>query len=558
MRGPSQTTLFCVALVSLAAAEFKEEMMLVNLNQEATAIHFQFTTTSKTSTVNGTYLSNDAPEEFPLPIRALAETLAIDEFTLTLSRGQWLERWGNRVHRRNVPSGVSLFASFVDDQHLTKSVDDRWTELKQSLSGLFCSGIAHMNKDTTLSERINVENVFVDTHPSIAQAMMNVTSDPRAIRYGILSFEPVCTENLMPWIRLLPCRDQRGLASWIDSSDAFATPFHELVVHFKRCVSENLTKDVVRPWELTQTFTVVKSGSRWHRDSIPTPCVATVASSIYIDSRVANESDESVMHITPTPSYVDIGSNARFSIAEIDVMSLDSILRSGGLDVEFLQSSKASSRSMPPPISIQRIELGHLTARKRALETRLRNNLRNTTQRAILIDVLPWFLRRRYASIRVRLGGRTLDTKYLWREGGLRISPARHREAPSLLQLSIDIPAQRELSLYFEFSATFRQADDIPPDPNRGFDALYAVCILRPEGPGSKGMPDWRSPLLRDISGKGGMVVVQSSPMVVMLPILDVAMPFNVIALTSTAIAFVLGSIINIVSRPKKQWLVKL
>ena len=58
-------------------------------------------------------------------------------------------------------------------------------------------------------------------------------SDSRYMRYGVSPFEVVCTENLTPWLKLLPCGSSAGLASLLDASKLYDTTYHSLAVNVR-------------------------------------------------------------------------------------------------------------------------------------------------------------------------------------------------------------------------------------------------------------------------------------------------------------------------------------
>ena len=47
-------------------------------------------------------------------------------------------------------------------------------------------------------------------------------------RYGTLPGENVCTENLTPWKKLLPCQDKRGLAGLLNARSIHRTKYHSI------------------------------------------------------------------------------------------------------------------------------------------------------------------------------------------------------------------------------------------------------------------------------------------------------------------------------------------
>uniref|UniRef100_A0AC34R824 Uncharacterized protein n=1 Tax=Panagrolaimus sp. JU765 TaxID=591449 RepID=A0AC34R824_9BILA len=57
-----------------------------------------------------------------------------------------------------------------------------------------------------------------------------VDGNAKNYRFAHLSGEPLCTENIKPFLRLLPCKTS-GLGTLIFSNDFFNTPFHSLSIH---------------------------------------------------------------------------------------------------------------------------------------------------------------------------------------------------------------------------------------------------------------------------------------------------------------------------------------
>lgn len=72
---------------------------------------------------------------------------------------------------------------------LCYSVDARWTNLLHQFNGIFCTSILNMDSVLTSAPTLFVNNKESDYW-----------------RFGILSSESVCSENLKPWKKLLPCK----------------------------------------------------------------------------------------------------------------------------------------------------------------------------------------------------------------------------------------------------------------------------------------------------------------------------------------------------------------
>jgi hypothetical protein len=71
--------------------------------------------------------------------------------------------------------------------------DKNWKSLVSSLSGLFCGSLNFIDETVT-------------TNPQHAFVAHNNVNKTLSFRYGALPRETVCTENLTPWIKILPCQ----------------------------------------------------------------------------------------------------------------------------------------------------------------------------------------------------------------------------------------------------------------------------------------------------------------------------------------------------------------
>ena len=88
----------------------------------------------------------------------------------------------------------SLFSFFC---HFTFSVDKTWKELVNTLSGLFCSSLNFLDAKATVAPRWSFRPRGI--------TLSGYATFSKFVRYGALPREIVCTENLTPWKKLLPC-----------------------------------------------------------------------------------------------------------------------------------------------------------------------------------------------------------------------------------------------------------------------------------------------------------------------------------------------------------------
>lgn len=157
----------------------------------------------------------------------------IRELELSFTQGRWdYERWGSSDSLSNPnakPPGVELWADFnvpIDQ------VDVTWKSLTHALSGLFCSSIN-----------------FLESSAAYTTPHWGFNSNSSNVRYGALPREAVCTENLTPWLKLLPCRDKTGIASLLDRPSIYKGFFHSQKMQLHSTHSGGILLD--------QTLTVV-------------------------------------------------------------------------------------------------------------------------------------------------------------------------------------------------------------------------------------------------------------------------------------------------------------
>lgn len=74
-------------------------------------------------------------------------------------------------------------------------------------------------------------------------------------RYASLPREIVCTENLTPWKKLLPCDSKKGLASLLNSGYIHNTRYHSLGLHLRPICRDETCEDA--SLELQQTVSLV-------------------------------------------------------------------------------------------------------------------------------------------------------------------------------------------------------------------------------------------------------------------------------------------------------------
>ena len=81
---------------------------------------------------------------------------------------------------------------------VTPRVANLWKGLTGMLSGVYCGSLEQMKETVTSNSLLS----FNDDKNRTAGR------DPLLLKYSALPREAVCTENLTPWSKMLPCRSK--------------------------------------------------------------------------------------------------------------------------------------------------------------------------------------------------------------------------------------------------------------------------------------------------------------------------------------------------------------
>jgi hypothetical protein len=128
-----------------------------------------------------------------------------------------------------------------------------------------------------------------------------------------------------------------------------------------------------------------------------------------------------------------------------------------------------------------------------------------------------------------------LDVWVEWKTEDPQGSILYVKSLSALVEPSPQLPSSVSISL--EYAPTFLTLDDFPGDPNRGRELPPAHVTIRCR---PTGVSDQRRP---------AVVSVYSNSLIVLPPVPDMSMPFNVISLTSSLYAYIIGTLLTILVR---------
>ncbi|KAK1620700.1 hypothetical protein QYE76_026217 [Lolium multiflorum] len=540
---------------SAAAEEFTEELLLRPLPDRKALAHFHFRS------------STPAPARhhhlFPKAISHLVQKFHISELELSFTQGRWnYETWGGHdpLSTNTKPPGVELWAVF---DLPSSEIDATWKNLTHALSGLFCASVN-----------------FLESSTAFSAPRWGFKSNEGNLRYGALPREAVCTENLTPWLKLLPCRDKAGIASLLYRPSIYKGYYHSQ----KLKLTTSKTGGIV----LDQSLTVVlqpntASGKQLHSaDGKPQPswslehlfnrklsgkCLVSRSSRIFVEIEkgiLAESGPEAswsneFFELSTAPDrvlneldHLDVQSS---SLYEYDLGNYND---DEPLDVGITWKLPLIWSCSPAPYYARRFLMGSgnergsiaLSFLSTDLHKQLGGSSNDCSIKAVVLQVFPWYVKVFYHSLQIFIDGSSKAISEVLEM--IHVTPSEDKLSPGTLEMLLRFPCgMQSATLILDFDKGFLHIDEYPPDANQGFD-IPSALVSFPEFNSSRRYPEtdpmFVSPLLENFKEEN---VVKSYTEVLLVPLTtpDFSMPYNVITFTCTVLALYFGSLLNALRR---------
>lgn len=512
-----------VATVLASSKSYHEDLTLRPLPQNKLLSTFHFVAEQEDPQV-GTSLEGFAEyTTFPRSLGQIMSRANTHELHLRFSQGWWdAESWGVPPANGTFAGGVGVeMWAWVAGDDLAEA-QANWHRLAHSLSGLFCASLNFLDKTA-------VTQLDSDILPRSGDASVG---ENLFLLRGALPGEPVCTENLTPFIKLLPCKARAGVASLLDGHHLFDSQWQTMSVDVDH-IGDRL--------RLTQSITnVIDVGhmQRRRRDPLPRPdpyeelvCKQRPWSADYVCLPDDAQSAEWVLsEIFGKPLaaacplagegphvFIDTSNNWQVQVDNSSPVEHGKTSFSlGESPVDIVLSSDNSKTVLDkevPEVYVDRSFTGH-GQQSGGLRT-VFTNPRDSEVSLVYIESLPWFMK-----------------LYLYTMSGdldiiedIDYTSAEDRERPSKVQLQIRLPPKSQKSIEYKFDKSLLFIEEYPPDANHGFEIAPALLLT------STGY------------------TTRTTSLLLSLAVPDFSMPYNVIILTSTVMALAFGTIVNLVSK---------
>ena len=507
---------------------------------------------------------------FPRSLGQILQHSNTKELHLRFSTGRWnTDIWGARPWqgKKEGGTGVELWA-WIDAENDDESFE-KWATLVQSLSGLFCASLNFI--DSTRTTR--------PVKSFSPEGDHNAVKDHLRLLHGVLPGEVVCTENLTPFLKLLPCKGKAGIASLLDGHKVFDGSWQSMSIDVRPvCPAESEECHM----EISQTMDMVLDVERAKRpreNPIPQPVPAAQLecdeSKPYHshDTCYPKEStnemgwsleavfgrkipgacpliDEEWMplclHVPHERKvYVQFGAfEVKSPASELEEHRCYHFRPEEEFNLEVVPQQLTSKITLPnEPLRAERTIVGHGAANG-GIRTILTNPSRLAPIQLVYFESLPWFMRPFIHTLRADItslssSGPGSFSPSNWQAiKEIHYRPAIDRQRGTQLELLLSIPPASTVTLTYDFEKAILRYTEYPPDANRGFNVAPAVIKVLDQTPRPAGG-----------AVAARHVYIRTTSLLLPLPTPDFSMPYNVIILTSTVMALAFGSIFNLLVR---------
>ena len=123
--------------------------------------------------------------------------------------------------------------------------DAHWMTLTNALSGLFCASLNFIDSTRTIRPVMS----FQPSGHHLNSSLSNLH-----LLHGTLPREPVCTENLTPFLKLLPCKGKAGISSLLDGHKLFDASWQSMSIDVRPLCPEDRSECIL---QIDQTVDMV-------------------------------------------------------------------------------------------------------------------------------------------------------------------------------------------------------------------------------------------------------------------------------------------------------------
>lgn len=470
------------------------------------------------------------------PIAELYIHYDIIELHVSLANALWrYETWGYPVVD-HAPGGAEVWAWFNNGTQGRRNpdpIDVQFKNLCATLSGLLCASLSFID-ETNIQEP---QHSFRPQFYAPASERNNL-----ALRYSNLPHEVVCTENLTPWKKLLPCGKDLGFLSLFNSDYVHSTSYHAIAIHMRQMKNvlevkqtANFVFDQIqiggKDWSLRKLFGT----------GLQQPCPLAESSRLFVDITEAKKNYDF------TPDFHErITSTRGGAESEMGVFNLTPRTSI----THFAAVRKAETKEVvpiipAPPLTAMRFLLS-VGQERGQIVTKLTNNHWSELQ-VVVMENIPWFV-----PIYLHTLKAVTNKGVVIKPTSIRYRPGKQRERPYELEVALRLPSRSTVSVSIDFDYIFLKWQEYPPDANHGYYIGAAtITTMLPVARNYTSVPVDGSLFADSFNAtrSGYFLQLHTEALLLTLPTPDFSMPYNVICLTCTVVALAFGPIHSITTK---------
>ncbi|KAH8273379.1 hypothetical protein KR018_002042 [Drosophila ironensis] len=527
---------------------FHEELVVRPLSGDHVNTYFQFTTRWHFGHKDNLFHTQLTPRI----IAELLQQFDLKELHISLTQGLWrYETWGYPIV--DSTSGAEMFAWFSGRNLTHPEVDRQWSQLANAFSGILCASLNFVDKTNSIAPRHLLR-------PQFAPARGR-----RFVRYASLPREIVCTENLTPWKKLLPCGSASGFASLLNSGHVHNTKYHSLGLKVRLlCESQGEENCLV---ELTQTANVVYdlrlfelsntdfSLRRLFGMGLNGYCELAETSKLYVQR--SEQGSRYSLVPSPASEVTSVRGGHKATYALYDMHQVFQVPGERLFNVAWLGPKTENRRrdlTKPglPPVTVHRYLLGHGQEHGR-IATEVTNNHYETLP-ILVQELVPWYVHAYLHTLTIRRKPqRASEYTRRWLPFQLlHYTPGKQRELPSHLEIGFNLPAHTSALITIDIDYLLLKWLEYPPDANHGhYIGSAMVATQLPMGRNYTALPPEGHLFEHSFNATRPNYVLSmhTEALIVSLPTPDFSMPYNVICLACTVVALAFGPIHSVATK---------
>lgn len=502
---------------------------------------------------------------FPRSLGPIIESTNTRELHLRFTQGWWdSELWGRLPLNGLKSGGTGVEVSAVIEAPNLESAKKDWNKLSNSLSGFFCASLNFIDDTITTTPKHHSNNN--------GHFILNSNNNLYFLRAALPS-EPICTENLTPFLKLLPTRGKAGISSLLEGHRVFDSLWHGMSIDvITECDEVDSTCHLSMSQSVNSVIDIMRS-IRKKKEGIPRPtpgdelrCDDSKVFNIWQCFPLGDPTNvtwdlETVFGRTingpaligdskTTSINIEIDSNfwetdvIKSSDESSDVSALSMSPDSKSIEYfvdepfkyNFKFTSSDSRKTAPietPPLHVYRSLTGY-SQDQGGFRVVLSNPSPSESIDFIYFETLPWYMRLYLNTLTMTVKDETgfneIDTEQSNYIKNRYYKPAIDRTRPSHLEFSVSLPANTTMTLTYQFDKSLLLYAEYPPDANHGFAIDPAVISVLDEA-------------------KNSVYEMRTTSLLLYLPTPDFSMPYNVIILTCTVMSLAFGSIFNLLTK---------